>query len=149
MKIQYLSNAKYTIWIVSIIYLFFFIIGFVTYKDFGLSIDEFDLRIHGFMYLKYLFEIFYPNAIAEINAIVQTPNISDQSIHLLSEFYGPIFNVLMAFIEYFFNINDSRDYYQFRHYFNHLIFLIANFYFFLRNSNARWYCFNLITSFIW
>ena len=77
MKIQYLSNAKYTIWIVSIIYLFFFIIGFVTYKDFGLSIDEFDLRIHGFMYLKYLFEIFYPNAIAEINAIVQTPNISD------------------------------------------------------------------------
>ena len=57
MKIRYLSNAKYAISIVLIIYLFFFIISFLTYKDFGLSIDEFDLRIHGFMYLKYLFEI--------------------------------------------------------------------------------------------
>ena len=116
MNIPHLSNNKYIISFVSIIYLFFLIIGFLIYKDFGLSIDEIDLRIHGFMYLKYLFQIFYPGGITEINEIIQTPNVSDPSTNLVDEYYGPIFNVLTAAIEFFFNIDDARDYYLFRHY---------------------------------
>ena len=131
MKIPHLSNNKYVVSCVSTIYIFFLIVGFFIYKDFGLSIDEIDQRWHGFIYLKYLFEIFYPAGVTQINEIIQTPTVSDPSVKLVDEYYGPIFNVMAAYIEYFFKVDDSRDYYLFRHYLNYSVFIISNFYFFL------------------
>ena len=113
--------------VVTLIYLVFFIIGILSYQDFGISIDEWDLRVLGFVNLKYITEIFFQNISTKLDEILLVPKISDYS----SNTHGAIFALPLAFVEYFFNITDSQKYYFIRHYFNHLIFLISNFYFFL------------------
>ena len=113
--------------VVTLIYLIFFIIGILSYQDFGISVDEWDLRVLGFVNLKYITEIFFQNISVKLDEILLIPKISDYS----GNTHGAIFAVPMAFVEYFFNITDSQKYYFIRHYFNHLIFLISNFYFFL------------------
>ena len=47
--------------VVTLIYLIFFIIGILSYQDFGISVDEWDLRVLGFVNLKYITEIFFQN----------------------------------------------------------------------------------------
>ena len=113
--------------VVTLIYLIFFIIGILSYQDFGISVDEWDLRVLGFVNLKYITEIFFQNISVKLDKILLIPKISDYS----GNTHGAIFALPMAFVEYFFNITDSQKYYFIRHYFNHLIFLISNFYFFL------------------
>ena len=113
--------------VVTLIYLVFFITGIFSYQDFGISVDEWDLRVLGFVNLKYITEIFFKNISVKLDEILLIPKISDYS----SNTHGVIFTLPMAFVEYFFNITDSQKYYFIRHYFNHLIFLISNFYFFL------------------
>ena len=109
------------------IYFVFFIIGILSYQDFGISIDEWDLRLMGFVNLKYIMDIFFHNSSGKLDEILLIPKISDYS----SNTHGVVFALPMAFVEYFFDITDSQKYYFIRHYFNHLIFLTANFYFFL------------------
>ena len=113
--------------VVTLIYFIFFIIGILSYQDFGISVDEWDLRVLGFVNLKYITEIFFQNISVKLDEILLIPKISDYS----GNTHGAIFALPMAFVEYFFNITDSQKYYFIRHYFNHLIFLISNFYFFL------------------
>ena len=113
--------------VVTLIYLAFFITGILSYQDFGISVDEWDLRVLGFVNLKYITEIFFQNISVKLDEILLIPKISDYS----GNTHGAIFALPMAFVEYFFNITDSQKYYFIRHYFNHLIFLISNFYFFL------------------
>ena len=113
--------------IVALIYFVFFIIGILSYQDFGISVDEWDLRLLGFVNLKYIMEIFFQNSSGKLDEILLIPKISDYSFNT----HGVVFALPMAFVEYFFDITDSQKYYFIRHYFNHLIFLTANFYFFL------------------
>ena len=42
---------------VTLVYLTFFIVGILTYQDFGISVDEWELRLMGFARLKYIMEI--------------------------------------------------------------------------------------------
>ncbi len=112
---------------VTLVYLIFFITGILSYQDFGVSVDEWDLRILGFVNLKYIAEIFFHNVSIRLDEILPIPHLSDYS----GNTHGPIFALPMAFIEYFFDITDTQKYYFIRHYSNHLIFLISNFYFFL------------------
>ena len=112
--------------VVILIYLVFFITGILSYRDYGISVDEWDLRLLGFVNLKYITEIFFHNISEKLDKILMIPNLSDYS----GNTHGVIFSLPMAFIEYFFNITDSQKYYFVRHYFNNLIFLISNFYFF-------------------
>ena len=98
----------------------------MCYKDFGISVDEWELRLLGFANLKYIMEIFFQNYLSKLDEFLIIPKTWDYYGS-----HGAIFTLPMAFIEYFFNINDSQKYYFIRHYFNHLIFLISNFYFFL------------------
>ena len=71
-------------------------------------------------------EIFFQNHTSKLDEILTIPETWDYYGS-----HGTIFALPMAYVEYFFNITDSQKYYFFRHYFNHLIFLISNFYFFL------------------
>ena len=109
-----------------LLYSIFLSIGFISFKDYGISVDEWELREHGFSYLIYICEIFCKETAANIKNIENFPKLSDYF-----GTHGPIFNVSTAFIEYFFNISDSRNYYLMRHYSNNLIFIIGNFYFYL------------------
>ena len=103
--------------IIIIIFFIFFIISAFIYDDYGLSVDEWDLRVLGYINLNYIYEIFLNKTLNNINDIVSSKE--------LSEYYGThgvIFSLPTAAIEYILNINDSRSYYLFRHYFNHIVF---------------------------
>ena len=53
------STKTQGIIIVSLTYIVFLVVGMLCYKDFGISVDEWDLRVMGFVNLKYLMEILF------------------------------------------------------------------------------------------
>ena len=124
---NYLKNIKnIEILIVILVYLVFFSIGLLSFKDFGVSMDEWELRVHGFVNLKYIMKTLFDHNTIELDKILPIPE--------LSSYYGThgaYFAVLISFIEYIFNIQDEQKVYFISHLINHLIFLLANFYFFL------------------
>ena len=119
------------------LYFVFFVIGINSFQDFGISVDEWQLRLLGFVNLKYIMQIFFQDKIYELNTILEIPDLTE---YLGT--HGAIFALPMSFIEYYFEITDSRNYFLLRHYINHFIFLISNFYFFLllkqRFNNFFW-----------
>ena len=54
--ISYLDSKKY--FIISLYFFTLFTVGLFTFSDYGISIDEDNTRINGFVSLKYIFEIF-------------------------------------------------------------------------------------------
>ena len=52
---SFLKNIKnIEILLIILIYLVFFSIALLSFKDFGISVDEWELRVHGFVNLKYI-----------------------------------------------------------------------------------------------
>ena len=121
-------NKKESYKKIGIFFLFgcFFLVGIFSYRDYGISVDEWELRFLGYSNLKYLFNIFFESGVYKLDQIVQIPVLSD---YLGT--HGAIFALPIAFVEFIFEVDDSRNYYLLRHYSNHFIFLISVFYFFL------------------
>tara|TARA_Y100000590_G_scaffold470411_1_gene664660 strand:+ start:2305 stop:3930 length:1626 start_codon:yes stop_codon:yes gene_type:complete len=115
---------------VIVIYSIFIITGLLVFKDYGVSVDEWELRVLGFANLKYVIETILQGSAENLDKILPIPSLSS---HLGT--HGALFALPTAYLEYFFNIEDSKNYYLFRHYLNHIIFIIANFYFFLLVKN--------------
>ena len=86
--------------VVTLIYLVFVITGILSYRDYGISVDEWDLRLLGFVNLKYITGIFFHDISAKLDEILFIPKISDYT----SNTHGIIFTLPMALVEYFFNI---------------------------------------------
>ena len=101
-----------------IFFIIFLISGIFIFPNYGISIDEDNTRINGFASLKYIFEIISPELLKNSSKFDDIPtlhNFREQGI-------GAIFDLPMAWVEYFFNINDTRNYYLLRHFFNFLFF---------------------------
>ena len=112
-------------------FLIFFLIGIFLFQDYGISIDEDNTRIVGFLSLEYIFKIFFPE---HVSLIKET--ISDQrGAHSGFETSGVIFDLPMAFLELIFQIDDSKQYYMLRHFFNFFLFFISVYFFFLLVKN--------------
>tara|TARA_Y100000590_G_scaffold88179_1_gene98989 strand:- start:1830 stop:3470 length:1641 start_codon:yes stop_codon:yes gene_type:complete len=124
------KNIELNFIIVFLLFALFFIVGITVFRDYGISVDEWELREMGFANLKYIVNIFFSSYLNDLDALVSTREISN---HYYT--HGVIFALPMAFIEYIFDITDSRNYYLLRHYSNHLIFLISIFYFYLLAKN--------------
>ena len=124
---KYLKNIK-NIQILTLltVYIIFILIGFFSFKDFGISIDEWDLRVAGFVNLKYIMLTLFNYSPIKLDEILHIPELS-----ATYGAHGAYFAVLISFIEYFFSIQDEQKVYFISHFINHLIFLLANFYFFL------------------
>ena len=114
------SNSRKKIF-TSAFFLIFFIIGVFSFSDYGISIDEDNTRISGFVSLKYVFEILSPEKALKINEIINVPDLNNYN----EQGIGVIFDLPMAFIEFVFQINDSRKYYLVRHFFNFFIFFLS------------------------
>ena len=111
-------------------FLFFFIfliIGIAIFPHFGISIDEDNTRISGLSSLKYVLEIFSPELTKNSDKFTNIPSLHEFREHGI----GAIFDLPMAFMEYIFNITDSRKYYLLRHFFNYLFFFSSVCFFFL------------------
>ena len=115
--ISYLDSKKY--FIISLYFFTLLTVGLFTFPDYGISIDEDNTRINGFVSLKYIFEIFFPNQVNEIDRFTNIPNMSQWT----EQGHGIIFDLPTAFLELTFQIEDSRKYYVIRHFINFLFFL--------------------------
>ena len=87
-----------------IFFILFFIVGFNIYKDYGISIDEDNTRINGFVGLKYIFDIFNYDYNSRLNAFPSISEFPEKGI-------GYVFDVPAALIEYIFEINDPRSFF--------------------------------------
>ena len=112
-------------------FLIFFLIGILLFQDYGISIDEDNTRIMGFLSLEYIFKIFFPEHISLINETIS----GQRSAHSGFETSGVIFDLPMAFLELIFQIDDSKQYYMLRHFFNFFLFFISVYFFFLLVKN--------------
>ena len=127
--ISYLDSKKY--FIISLYFFTLLTVGLFTFSDYGISIDEDNTRINGFVSLKYIFEIFFPNLVNEIDKFTNIPSMADWE----EQGVGVIFDLPTAFLEWFFQIEDSRNYFLMRHFVNFLFFFVAVYFFFLLIKN--------------
>ena len=99
-------------------FMLFFFTGIFVFSDYGMSIDEDNTRVVGFLSLKSIFKIFIPEYLEKINYIISAdlPHQPDDIIPTS----GVAFDLPMAFLEFAFQIEDSRQYYLLRHFFTFL-----------------------------
>ena len=126
-----LSSPRFHQIISIVFFIFFFIIGLNIYKDFGLSSDEPFQRSIGYYWYIYLLEFFSINieSIDQVRKKFELMYWSDyiRSGNLIQ--YGIFFETLASFIEEFFNIENSRNAFQFKHLLTFCFFLfIVNFF---------------------
>ena len=119
-----MKYANYINLIILLIFSFFLIVGVLIFDDYGISFDEHFQRTDGFIAL---------NFIRQILSLDIYPGFehSGKRFAELAKIYGVLFNLPMAFAEKIFGIEDSRNYFLLRHFFNFLIFYISTIFFFL------------------
>lgn len=117
--------------IISIIFSSFFFIGLLTYKDYGIGIDDKFHRLNGFFWLNYLLETFNFNQYLEITNL-KLENIEDYTLPSINQFnfYSILFDVPAAILEILFNLDDTQDYYFLRHFLNFFYFFLGSIFFY-------------------
>ena len=123
-------------------FLIFFILGSLIYKDYGISIDEQFHRSVGYYWLDFILK-YFPESRFSIEASHTLKNIAafnlpDLNVSAtirgqetnISIMYGVIFDLPLAFIDIFFNIDDSKLQYELRHFFNFIIFFSSTIFFY-------------------
>ncbi len=111
----------------------YIIFGLFIYRDFGIGIEEHFQRLNGFHWLNYFlsfsdFDLFKEAVNLKYNDILKNnPNLPNI---VFFNFYGIVFDVPAAFIETIFKLDNSKLYFEIRHIFNFLIFLISSFFFY-------------------
>jgi len=113
--------------VVTLFFLFFFLIGSYVYDSYGISLDEEGTRAHGFMTLKYIYEIFFPLQVSIIDNYITVPKLSE----FFSNDHGAFLDTFFAFIEINFGLDQSKEYYLIRHYICFVIFFIGVYFFYL------------------
>ena len=111
-----------------LIFIFFiiFIIGSSIFSDYGISIDEDNSRVNGFVSLKYVLDLFNFNLVSNVENILNIPDIHSY----FEQGNGVAFELPLSLIEILFNLKDSREIFLLRHYCTFLIFFISLIYFF-------------------
>jgi hypothetical protein len=115
-----INKKRYDL-LILLVFITFYVLGLFIYDDYGLSWDEYGERISGFVSLNY---------VREILSYEIYQNFPKLSNYIYAE-YGVVFNLPMAFIEKTFQIDDSKQFFLIRHFFNFTIFFVSSIFFFL------------------
>ena len=109
----------------------FLLVGIVTYKDYGISIDEEFQRSSGFYWLKYVLD-FLPFHDLNDAVALKISQIKGFTLPSVEEhqFYGVIFDLPVALLEVILKIDDAKNYFFFKHFSNFLLFFIASIFFY-------------------
>mgnify|MGYP000625031811 CR=1 FL=1 len=114
-----------------LLFTIFFLIGVITFKDYGISVDEEFQRASGFYWLNYVLSFTPFDNLKNVAAIkfqeikvFTLPGTED------NPFYGVIFSLPAAFFEVVFQIEDSKNYYHLYHFLNFGLFFIASIFFY-------------------
>ena len=105
-----------------VIFIIFLIIGISICADYGISIDEDNTRIIGFLSLKKIFNFFSYDYSSQIDYLIKSQRFAHEGF----ETSGVWFDLSMAFLEFVFNIEESKNYYLLRHISTFLIFLFRS-----------------------
>jgi len=128
--------------VVAIIFSLLFIIGITVYADYGISWDEYNQRINGYVNLSIIKQFFnieiLPGVLPEnLNGSLDNylndlgyEKSSQNFENYIGKQYGAIFDLSMAYLEEKFKIINSVDYFHFRHLSNFLIFYISSIFFY-------------------
>ncbi len=115
-------------------YLFFFLFfltGVLTFKDYGISIDEEFQRSSGLYWLSYILNFTpfdqFANEVFQKFQQSKGFTISDAEFH---KYYGVIFDLPAAFLEIMFKIDDPRDYFYLKHFLTFSLFFIGSIFFY-------------------
>ena len=116
-----------------IFFSFYFFVGILTFKDYGVGIEEHFQRSSGFYWLNYILQFtdfdnlktIIENKILEIKDF--NPNLPPVEI---AKHYGIIFDLPAAFIESIFNIDEPQDFFHLRHFLNYTFFFISGIFFY-------------------
>ena len=96
----------------STFYLIFFLIGFLTYKDYGIGIEEIFQRASGFYWLKYILNQI---GFVELASLSNTKLLESYSINpglpkvIENLSYGIVFDVPSALLELLFNFENFNQ----------------------------------------
>ena len=101
-------------------------IGSLIYSDYGISIDEDNSRLNGFVSLKYILDLFNFNLASKVENTINTPDIHTY----FEQGNGVVFELPLSLIEILFNLKDSREIFLLRHYCTFLIFYFSLIYLF-------------------
>ena len=93
------SNKK---WFVFLFFLSFFLLGIFITPDYGVSIDEDNTRIVGFLTLESIFKIFSPEHLIQVNEIIAEQKSEHPNLDIVPT-SGVTFDLPMAFLELIFN----------------------------------------------
>ena len=119
-----------------IFFIIYFFIGLLIFKDYGITTDEEFQRFSGFYWLKYVLSF---TTFDELKLLVDTKFNSISGFTLPNPtdfpFYGVVFDLPLAFLETVMQVNQSKNYFLLRHYFNFIIFFISSIYFFFILKN--------------
>ena len=126
--LHYLTNFKSTQIFVYLYFIIFLILGSFIFKDYGISIDEDNTRIVGFLSLEQLFKFFSLNNVSEITQIIKEDALAHTRDNTSTS--GTVFDLPMAYLEYLFKVTDSKSYFLLRHFFTFIVFFISTIYFY-------------------
>ncbi len=119
------------------LFIFIFFVGVSVVKDYGVSSDEYQHRLHGFTNLNYVGEKLFPNITERYKKDKLYPKFEDYN----NNWYGGVlYNASTAFLELLFGIKDKKNQFLFKHYFNYLIFFLSliSFYQLVQSRFSDW-----------
>ena len=113
------------------------LIALLTFKDFGIHIEEKFHRMNGLYWLNYISQIFNFEKISLVTE-AKINEISDYTLSSVTYYnkYGVIFDLPLALIEIIFNIEKIENIYYTKHLFSFFIFLLSSF-FFLSDTKTK------------
>lgn len=126
--LHYLTNSKTSQIFIYLYFLIFLTLGLFVFNDYGVSIDEDNTRIVGFLSLEQLFKFFSLNGTSQITEIIKQDALAHTRDNTSTS--GTVFDLPMAYLEYIFKITDSKNYFLLRHFSTFFIFFISSIYFF-------------------
>ena len=111
--------------IIFLLFSIFFIVGIITFKDYGISVDEEFQRRSGFYWLNYVLSFTFFNELNNAVAIKLT-QITGFTLSPIegNQFYGVIFDLPVALLEVIFKIDEPKNYFYFKHFLNFFLFFI-------------------------
>jgi hypothetical protein len=110
------------------LFIFGLFIGLNIYKDYGISLDEYNYRSQGYVILNHIGDILFP----EIKNSVKNYRsyISVSELQKLEPISGVPFHMSLSAFEVFYNFKNKEDFFIFKHLITFLIFFIGTLFFY-------------------
>ena len=114
-----------------LLFTIFFLVGIITFKDYGISVDEEFQRSSGFYWLNYVLSFTSFDGLNSVVALKlgQITGFTLPSVEG-NQYYGVIFDLTAAFLEVIFQINNPKNYFYFKHFLNFILFFTASIFFY-------------------